>query len=100
MFSASIVGLLRRELGFSGVIVTDSVSMGGVQAIHQLPVSAVLALAAGVDWVMLGNDDPAFEDRAIAAMRAAVADGRVSAAQVQESARRVIALRQRWAISG
>jgi Glycosyl hydrolase family 3 N terminal domain len=71
MFSGPIVGLLRRELGFSGVIVTDSVSMGGVQALHQL-----------------------------AAMRAAAAQGRVSAAQVQESARRVIALRQRWAISG
>jgi beta-N-acetylhexosaminidase len=100
MFSAPIIGLLRRELGFSGVIVTDSVSMGGVQAIHQLPESAVLALAAGVDWVMLGNDDPAFEDRAVTAMRAAVAAGRISATQVQESARRVIALRQRWAVSG
>ncbi|HWF58487.1 MAG TPA: glycoside hydrolase family 3 N-terminal domain-containing protein [Candidatus Dormibacteraeota bacterium] len=100
MFSAPIVRLLRRELGFGGVIVTDSVSMGGVQAIHQVPESAVLALSAGVDWVMLGNDDPAFEDRAVVAMRTAVTDGRVSAAQVQASAQRVIALRQRWTVGG
>ncbi len=99
MFSASIVGLLRHEMGFGGVIVTDSLSMGGVQAIHRLTESGVLALRAGVDWVMLGNGDPAFEDRAVAAMRAAVNDGQVSAEQVQDSARRVIALHQRWAVA-
>lgn len=99
MFSGPIIGLLRHEMGFGGVIVTDSLSMGGVQALHQLPESGVLALQAGADWIMLGNGDPAFEEHAIGAMRAGVTGGRISGNQVQQSARRVIALRQRWAIA-
>ena len=97
MFSAPMLALLRHDLGFNGVIVTDSLSMGGVQAIHAIPDSAVLALKAGNDWVMLGNGDAAYQHSAIVAMRAAVADGRVSLDQVRASAQRVALLAQRWA---
>jgi beta-N-acetylhexosaminidase len=96
MFSPTIVGLLRAQLGFNGVIMTDSLSMGGIGAKWPLPEAAVLALAAGNDMLLLGNGDPAYEASAVAAVRAAVLSGRLDRARVHESALRVNALRDRW----
>ena len=96
MFSAPVVGRLRTQLGFGGVIVTDSLSMGGVGALYSLPDAAVAAIAAGNDMVLLGNGDPGYEAEAIAAVRAAVVSGRLSRAALHDSAMRVNQLRDRW----
>jgi beta-N-acetylhexosaminidase len=100
LFSQPVVSLLRDRLHFSGVIVTDSLSMGGIQARTPLPEAAVDSLAAGNDLILLANGDPALEERAIDTMRAAVTDGRVSADALRASAQRVIALRQRYPAIG
>ena len=92
MFSRPIVSLLRDRLGFSGVVVTDSLSMGGIGAIHPLPEAAVTALEAGNDLLLLGNDDPVYEASAIDALRAAISGDASLEEQVQESAQRVLAL--------
>ena len=96
MFSASVVGRLRTQLGFSGVIISDSVSMGGIGARYSLPEATVLALAAGNDLVLLGNGDPTYEADAMAAVRAAVLSGGLDRASLHESALRVNRLRDRW----
>jgi beta-N-acetylhexosaminidase len=96
MFSPSVVGRLRTQLGFSGVIVTDSLSMGGVLARWSLPEATVLSLAAGNDMVMLGNGDPLYEAAAVAAVRSAVLSGRLDRVRLHESAVRANALRERW----
>ena len=96
MFSSSVVGRLRTQLGFGGVIVTDSLTMGGVAARWSLPQAAVLALAAGNDMVLLGNGDPTYEANAVAAVRSAVLTRRLDRTRLHESAVRVNALRDRW----
>jgi len=96
MFSAAVVGRLRTQLGFGGVIMSDSVSMGGIGARYSLPEATVVALAAGNDLVLLGNGDPGYEAQALAAVRAAVLSGRLDRAKLHESAKRVNALRDRW----
>ena len=96
MFSSAVVGRLRSQLGFGGVIMTDSLSMGGIGARWTLPEAAVMALAAGNDMVLLGNGDPGYEAAAIAAVRAAVLSGRLDRLRLHESAVRVNALRDRW----
>jgi beta-N-acetylhexosaminidase len=96
MFSAPVVGRLRTQLGFGGVIVTDSLSMGGVGALYSLPDAAVAAIAAGNDMVLLGNGDPGYEAEAITAVRAAVLSGRLNRAALHDSAMRVNQLRDRW----
>jgi beta-N-acetylhexosaminidase len=96
MFSPSIVGRLRTQLGFNGVIISDSLSMGGISARWALPEAAVLAVAAGNDMLLLGNGDPAYEASAVAAVRAAVLSGRLDRARLHESAMRVNTLRDRW----
>ena len=96
MFSPAVVGRLRTQLGFTGVIVTDSLSMGGIGARWPLPEAAVLALAAGNDMLLLGNGDTNYEADAVAAVRAAVLSGRLDRTRLHESAMRVNALRDRW----
>jgi len=96
MFSAPVVGRLRTQLGFGGVILTDSLSMGGIGARYSLPEAAVAAVAAGNDMVLLGNGDPGYEAQAMAAVRAAVISGRLSRAALHDSAMRVNQLRDRW----
>jgi beta-N-acetylhexosaminidase len=100
VFSRPVVSMLRDRLHFGGVIITDSLSMGGIQARMTVPEAAVAALEAGNDLMLLSNGDPAYEAQAIDAMRAAVTAGRVSPAAVRASAERVIALRTRYAITG
>jgi beta-N-acetylhexosaminidase len=96
IFSAPVVHRIRTQLGFSGVIMTDSLSMGGIGAKWPLPAAAVMAVSAGNDMILLSNGDPAYEARAIAAVKAAVLSGKISWAQVHASAQRVNALRDRW----
>jgi beta-N-acetylhexosaminidase len=96
MFSAAVVSRLRTQLGFAGVIMSDSVSMGGIGERYSLPEATVVALAAGNDLVLLGNGDPGYEAQALAAVRAAVLSGRLDRAKLHESATRVNQLRDRW----
>jgi beta-N-acetylhexosaminidase len=90
-------GLLRGELGFEGVIVTDALEMRGVSQGYGVAEAAVLALAAGADALLLGAE--LFEEaveRLQAAIVAAVHDGRVPEERLLEAAGRVSAL-GRWA---
>lgn len=96
MFSAPVVGRLRTQLGFGGVIISDSLSMGGVSAKWSLPEAAVMALGAGNDMLLLGAGDPSYEAQAMAAVRAAALSGRLDRTKLHESAMRVNALRDKW----
>jgi beta-N-acetylhexosaminidase len=95
MFSAPVVSRLRTQLGFGGVIISDSLTMGGIGSRWSLPEATVLALAAGNDLVLLGSD-PGSEGAVPAAVRAAVLSGRLDRAALHEAAMRVNALRDRW----
>ena len=93
-FSRAIsTGLLRDELGFAGVLVTDALDMAGASSPGGLPESAVRALAAGCDLLCLGNDNTDEQVEVIVAgVRAAVGDGTLPAARVAEAVGRVHAM--------
>lgn len=83
-------GLLRGELGFDGVIVSDALDMKGASGVHGIPEAAVRALAAGCDLLCIGSDNTDDElTEIVAAIEAAIASGRLSAERVVEAARRV-----------
>ncbi|HZQ49887.1 MAG TPA: glycoside hydrolase family 3 N-terminal domain-containing protein [Candidatus Dormibacteraeota bacterium] len=96
IFSPQVVGLIRTQLGFDGVVMTDSLSMGGIGAKWSLPQAAILSLAAGNDMILLSNGSPSYEASAILAVKKAVISGRLSWVQIHASAQRVNALRDRW----
>jgi beta-glucosidase len=77
-------GLLRQELGFEGLIVTDALVMEAIAGHYGAGEAAVLALEAGADLVLM----PADARGALAAIEAAVAGGRLSESQLRRSAER------------
>jgi beta-N-acetylhexosaminidase len=95
--AAALTGLLRGELGFTGVIVCDALEMRAVSGPFGMLEAAVLAVAAGTDLICLGRDQ---DQPAYLAVRdglvAAVAAGRMPAARLEEAAGRVAELRA-WA---
>jgi beta-N-acetylhexosaminidase len=93
-FSQPIVeGLLRGELGFDGLVVTDALDMLGASGERGIPEAAVLALAAGCDLLCLGTENTDEQLTGIvAAVAEAIATGRLTAERVEEAAGRVIGL--------
>jgi beta-N-acetylhexosaminidase len=79
-------GVLRRELGFGGLIYTDSMSMDAIARMVAPGEGAVRAFAAGAD-VVLHSPDPI---AAFDGLKAAVMSGRVSMARLDESVTRVL----------
>ncbi len=88
---AVLTGLLRDELGFTGAVITDSMTMSAIADGIGVAAGAEQALRAGADLVCLTGDETlqrAVRDR----LRVAVADGRLPAARLAEAADRVRAL--------
>jgi beta-N-acetylhexosaminidase len=92
--AAAQTGLLRGELGFEGVIVSDALEMRAVSAPYGIPEAAVMAVAAGTDLLCFGRDqDQATYLQVRDALVAAVRSGRLPASRLEESAARVQDLR-------
>ena len=84
-------GLLRRELGYHGVVMTDSLRMQGVRDVASDERIPVLALAAGADLLLM----PANLDVAYRSVLAAVRSGELTQARIDASVRRILELKWR-----
>ena len=85
-----LTGLLREQLGFRGLVVSDALEMGALSSTTGVEEGAVQAIAAGVDALCLGRR--VGEDGAgavLAALVAAVESGRLAAERLAEAAARV-----------
>ncbi len=93
-----LTGLLRDELGFKGLIATDSLEMGALAENGYPPaVGAPLALAAGAD-VLLFNRDHAMHKQAFAKLVQAVNEGNVSQEQLDSSVRRILEAKEKFGV--
>ncbi|SED63592.1 beta-N-acetylhexosaminidase [Streptomyces sp. 2131.1] len=84
-----LTGILREELGYDGVVVTDSLGMEGVRTKYGDDRVPVLALQAGVDQLL----NPPSLDVSWNALLAAVKSGEVSEARLDESILRILRLK-------
>ncbi|MEV0898567.1 glycoside hydrolase family 3 protein [Actinoplanes sp. NPDC049802] len=86
-----LTGLLREELGFDGLIVTDGIEMQGVRRRYGLEGATVRALAAGVDAICVGGDhaDERTATRLRDAIVAAVRSGELPEERLRDAVRRV-----------
>jgi beta-N-acetylhexosaminidase len=97
--SPALLGMLRSELGFDGLVITDALEMRAISGSVGLEEGAVRALAAGADALCFGADrTPAEVERVHAAVLEAVRMGRLSEERVREAASRVSATAE-WAAS-
>ncbi len=80
---------LRGELGFQGVIVTDSFEMLAISGVYSPGEAAVKAILAGADIVLM----PAGYEQAFDAVMAAVESGEISEERLEESVRRILRMK-------
>jgi beta-N-acetylhexosaminidase len=88
---AILTGLLRNQLGFKGLVITDSLEMGGIAQGFTSADAAVRAIEAGADTLLM----PADPDAAIRAVVAAVGSGRLTRARIEESVVKILAAKER-----
>jgi beta-N-acetylhexosaminidase len=93
----TITGVLRNELGYDGVVVTDALYMEGISQLYSMPQAGVLAIQAGVDFLM-GPWEPTQMEAMIAALKSALASGRISMARIDQSVTRLLELKLRFGI--
>jgi beta-N-acetylhexosaminidase len=82
-------GLLRGELGFDGAVITDALSMESVRERGEPGMTAVAALRAGCDLLLMPADLPAAYD----AVLSAVESGSIPESRLDESVRRILRLK-------
>src|SRR5579862_9877008 len=81
-----MTGLLRGQMGFDGVVVTDALDMGGVTVRYPPGEVAVRSILAGADVLLI----PPVLDAALEAVRDAVASGRIPMSRLDEAVTRIL----------
>lgn len=97
---ATIIGVLRDELGFQGVVVSDDLQMGAITDDYGLETAVQQALLAGVDILLFANNtaqayEPDIAPRVVAIVESLVREGALSEERIDESVERVRLLKDR-----
>jgi len=92
-----VTKLLRQQLNFNGVIISDTLWMGGISNKYSLAEAAVLAVKAGTD-LLLGPRGLADTQNMIFGLHQAVMSGQISIAQINASVQRIIEMKLQYKI--
>ena len=84
-----MLGILRNDLGFDGIIITDAMNMGAIVDAYGSGESAVMAVQAGVDMVLM----PADLAEAAEALKDAIGKGVISEERVNAALWHVLSLK-------
>lgn len=94
-----ISDILRRELGYRGVVITDDLNMGAIVDHYSLEKALELAINAGVDMVIVGNNGKRYESdltpRTIDLICGLVRQGRIPRQRIAEAYGRILTLKTR-----
>lgn len=91
-----LTGLLREELGYDGIIITDAMMMDAISDNYGVGEATVQAVQAGVDLVLTGYVSAADLLESRDALLKAVEGGRLSEARVDESVERVLSMKAKY----
>jgi beta-N-acetylhexosaminidase len=93
-------GLLRRQYGWDGVIISDDMQMGALAKNYGFDTSIELAVNAGVDILLFGNNleyDPLIAERAFTTLKRLVDEGKISKKRIKKSYKRIKKMKRRLA---
>lgn len=93
-----VTGVLRDDLGFDGVVITDDMTMGAITEEYDIPEAAVLAINAGVDMVLVAHDHAAIV-KTMERLVAAVESGEITEERLDASVRRIVQLKEKYALT-
>ncbi len=96
---AFVQGLLRQDLGYNGLVVTDALDMDAIDSAFSPPEAAVQAVLAGNDIILIGaNVGLEMQGRAIEAVVAAVRDGLIDETRIDDSVYRILSAKERFGV--
>ena len=97
-----IDGLLRQELGFAGLVVSDDMQMGAIVAQYGPAEAAIAAVQAGVDVILLANQQGDYDLQRVYGVRdallQAVAAGVIPEERIYQSVERILELKDRYGL--
>ena len=98
-----ITGILRDDLKFDGVVITDAMDMGAVTSHFKNLDAAKLAINAGVDILLMACDISTsaqinYADQLISSLTDAVQSGEISESRIDESVKRILCLKHKYGI--
>jgi beta-N-acetylhexosaminidase len=94
--AATVDGLLRADIGFSGAVISDDLQMGAIRDAYGFDEAVALAIEAGVDLLLVANQlvyEPDVAGRVVDLVERLVLDGRISEARIDQSYRRILVLK-------
>ena len=94
---ATIEGILRKQLGFQGVVVSDDLYMGAIVRHYSYETAIEKAINAGVDLLVVANDKlyrPDIMPHTIGFLAELVQQGRITTERVDQACGRIMALKQ------
>lgn len=92
--SPEVMGYLRDELGFNGIIITDSHQMGAIVNYYESGEATVLALQAGVDMILMPEDLEASHQAVLDAIEA----GTLTEDRINESVLRILTVKYQFGV--
>ncbi|WP_090727415.1 beta-N-acetylhexosaminidase [Paenibacillus sp. PDC88] len=90
--------LLREEMGYDGVVITDDLEMGAIQQNYGSGEAALMAIQAGADIVLFGHT-PAKAEKAYNTLLQAVRKGELSAADIDRKVLRILTLKYKYELT-
>jgi beta-N-acetylhexosaminidase len=90
--SEIVTNILRKDMGFDGVITTDNLTMGGILQRYEMAEAAVLAISAGCDLILCRDEGP-IRYEIIDKIIKAVKSGYLKESQINESVHRILEMR-------
>jgi beta-N-acetylhexosaminidase len=94
--SRIVTGLLREEMGYEGVILSDDLEMKAIALARAIPAAAVQAIEAGCDGVLICGHNHDTQAAALEAIVHAVEDGRLRLARVEDALMRLRRAKERF----
>ena len=89
-----ITDLLREEMGYNGVVITDALNMSAISEYYDSAQACIMAFKAGADMVLMPEDFEAAYEGVLAAVK----DGTISEARINDSLRRVYRIKYKSTI--
>ena len=94
-----LTGILRHDLGFKGLIITDDLEMGAITKDYAVGEAAQEAVLAGADVLLICHSSD-YQEQVLSRLIAAVQNGALTMERVDESVARIIRLKQKYSASG
>lgn len=93
-----ITGLLREEMGYDGLIVTDALDMDAIDTVYSYPNASLQAIKAGVDLVIAAHVSLEAQAAGIQRVVDAVRSGEISEERINASFRRIMAAKSKYGV--